>query len=66
MTRATIELISQKFFVCKAQELSMRVERERERERNEFGIRVVLRKWYTKMRDSLFFIYNLSVPEIAT
>ena len=44
----------------------MRVERERERERNEFGIRVVLRKWYTKMRDSLFFIYNLSVPEIAT
>ena len=33
MTRATIELISQKFFVCKAQELSMRVERERERER---------------------------------
>ena len=36
MTRATIELISQKFFVCKAQELSMRVEREREREREKW------------------------------
>ena len=57
----------------------MKRERERERERERdyestfksreiegrsvFGIRVVLRKWYTKMRDSLFLYLQISVFE---